>query len=287
MLRRALFGCAATVAIFGCSANDATAPSEPVGSSSSAITTSDVVSRAAEWVNAKLLYCQSPNHAQDDDTACSPVCNREDNPDWDPYRSDCSGFVSWAWGLPAPGRTTSEFAPADTAVSHAIQGTDLEPGDALNDPADHIILFVQWVTPNQSAEFYEEPGCSANPPYAHAFTSNVTITGESVYVDYEGMTFTAIRYDAIQPPDAGTDASAPDASDAKDAGAAKQDAAPKSDDDASAVEPDAGVASAPRAGAGCSAGGVPRTAGSAEGIVALVLAFVVTRRRRPRTRQAR
>jgi MYXO-CTERM domain-containing protein len=40
----------------------------------------------------------------------------------------------------------------------------------------------------------EEPGCSASTPYAHAFTSNLEISGDQVTVDYEGMTFTSIRY---------------------------------------------------------------------------------------------
>lgn len=172
------------------------------GSSSSDITTTDVISRAQQWVNAKLLYCQSPNHAHDYDTACSSTCNREDNAQWDPYRSDCSGFISWAWGLPAPGRVTGQFAPADNTVSHAIQAKDLQPGDACNYPADHIILFVKWITPNTEAEFYEEPGCSSSTPYAHSFTSSVSINGTSIYVSYEGMTFTAIRYDGITAPNA-------------------------------------------------------------------------------------
>ena len=43
----------------------------------------------------------------------------------------------------------------------------------------------------------EEPGCSVSTPYAHQFTSNVSINGDKVYVSYEGMTFYAIRYDGI------------------------------------------------------------------------------------------
>ncbi len=203
MHSRLVLGCALALSVTACSSNDApTQSSEPVASSSSDITTTDVISRAQQWVNAKLLYCQSANHAHDYDTACSSTCNRENNAQWDPYRSDCSGFVSWAWGLPAPGRVTSQFAPADNSVSHAIQATNLQPGDALNYPADHIILFVKWITPNKEAEFYEEPGCSSSTPYAHSFTSTVTINGSSVYVSYEGMTFTSIRFDNIQPPNA-------------------------------------------------------------------------------------
>ncbi len=201
MVSRFLFALAGGCALVACSSTDTTStPSEPVASESSDITTTDVISRAQQWVNAKLLYCQSANHQHDYDTACSSTCNRQDNPDWDPYRSDCSGFVSWAWGLPAPGRVTSQFAPADNSVSHAINAIDLEPGDACNYPADHIIMFVKWITKGSSAEFYEEPGCSSSTPYAHSFTSNVTISGSTIHVAYEGMTFTAIRYDKIQPP---------------------------------------------------------------------------------------
>src|SRR6185436_20160022 len=102
----------------------------------------EAVARAEEWVAVKLPYCQSPNGARDYDAACSAYCHRPSNPAWDPYRSDCSGLVSWAWGLPAPGRVTWQFAPADNSVSHAINGIDLQPGDALNVSSEHIILFV-------------------------------------------------------------------------------------------------------------------------------------------------
>jgi len=203
MLRHGLLVAIGALGLVACSSTpENPQASEPVASSTEDITTDDVIARAQQWVNAKLKYCQAPNHAHDYDTACSSTCNRQDNPDWDPYRSDCSGFISWAWGLPAPGRVTSQFAPADNTVSHAINGIDLEPGDALNYPADHIILFVKWITKGSQAEFYEEPGCSSSTPYAHAFTSSVTINGSSVHVSYEGMTFTAIRYNKIQPPNA-------------------------------------------------------------------------------------
>jgi hypothetical protein len=195
----------AVSSLLGLAACGAPEPSmrEAVGSSAQAISTTTILSRADEWVTADLLYCQSPNGAADPDPSCPAVCTRESNPDWDPYRSDCSGFVSWAWGLPAPGRTTDEFAPADTTVSYVIDGTDLQPGDALNIPADHIVLFVSWVTVGSEANFYEEPGCSATPPYAHAFASAVSITGSDVYIDYEGATFTAIRFTGVGVSDGG------------------------------------------------------------------------------------
>jgi len=194
---------------------------EPTGSTSEPLTTvtrSEAIANAEQWVQAKLQYCQSPNGQPDPDTACSSTCQRESNPAWDPYRSDCSGFVSWAWELPAPGRVTSTFAPFDTTVSNTIQCADLEPGDAANrDSGGHIVLFKEWVTPGTKAVFIEEPGCSASEPYAHEFTSDVTCSGTDVDIAYEGTTFTTIRYDDIvdDPVDAGTGddggGSAPDA----------------------------------------------------------------------------
>ena len=198
-------------------------PGEVTATTSAAITSDDAISRAQQWVTAKLLYCQSANGQPDDDTSCSPVCNRESNPQWDPYRSDCSGFVSWAWDLPAPGRVTGEFAPFQTDITTAIQANDLQPGDACNLTAGgHIVLFVQWVTPGKSALFMEEPGCSANPPYAHEFQSDVTISGVNIDIAYEGESFTAIRYSQLtQSPD---DAGAPTEAGEPDTGAPQEDA---------------------------------------------------------------
>jgi len=150
------------------------------------------VKRADEWVTAKLKYCQAPNHERDYDAACSTYCNRLDNPAWDPYRSDCSGLVSWAWKLPAPGRVTTQFAPFETDITHAIQATNLRPGDAVNN-RDHIMLFKKWVTHPTRATFIEEPGCSSSTPYAHEVTEDVTISGSTINVPGHDP-FTAIRY---------------------------------------------------------------------------------------------
>ncbi len=183
------------VVIAGCGPAPEPGPGEDIGQTSAAISRSNVISRAMEWVDAKLQYCQAAYHQHDYDTACSSICNRQENPAWDPYRSDCSGFVSWAWGLPAPGRVTTGFAPFNTAVSHTINGSNLAPGDALNN-SEHIVLFKGWVTKGSKADLLEEPGCSF-VGHAHEFTSNVTISGSSVYISYEGNSFTAIRYNNI------------------------------------------------------------------------------------------
>lgn len=197
-LALASVACAFIGAAAGCSSAP---PQEDVASSSSsAITTTDVLSRAEQWVAVKLQYCQSANGARDYDTACSTYCNRLSNPAWDPYRSDCSGFVSWAWGLPAPGHVTSTFAPFVTDISKVIQAKDLRVGDAVNND-HHIMLFKAWTVAGKTATFLEEPGCSSSTPYAHELTSDVTLNGSSITVAWSGDTFTAIRYDAITVPD--------------------------------------------------------------------------------------
>jgi len=172
-------------------------PPAPTPKASGPTASATVIARAKEWVDAKLHYCQSPNGVADGDRSCSSVCRRQSNPAWDPYRSDCSGFVSWAWSLPPPGRTTWGFAPSENDISHTIDGHNLQPGDALNLYTEHIILFVNWVTPGSVGHFYEEPGCSSSTPYASAFTSSVSISGSTVYVSYLGMTMQAIRWNSI------------------------------------------------------------------------------------------
>ena len=151
------------------------------------------VARAREWSDAQLHYCQAPNHKPDADADCPSTCDRMDNLVWDPYRSDCSGLVSWAWALPAPGRTTKDFAPFKTDLSHVIAAADLRAGDAVNND-NHIMLFAAWVAPG-TAIFIDEPGCSSATPYAQEFMAGVTTTGNRLDIEHRG-TFTAIRYDA-------------------------------------------------------------------------------------------
>src|SRR3569623_1248735 len=167
------------------------AGSDPTGPDAGP-TVLETIARAQLWVDAQVPYCQAANHQPDYDSACSSTCTRPDVPDWDPYRSDCSGFVSWAWKLPAPGRVTRTFAPFKTDITSVINAMDLAPGDAVNN-SEHIMLFKARVTPGMTATFMEEPGCSSTEPYAREFTADVTIDATSISVLHHG-TFTAIRY---------------------------------------------------------------------------------------------
>ncbi|MBS2019106.1 MAG: hypothetical protein JST00_39930 [Deltaproteobacteria bacterium] len=102
------------------------------------------LARARQWIAAEMPYCGGPNGGKD--LICGGTCTRSGaakSAEWDKYRSDCSGFVSWSWGLAAPGQTTRSLAPYDTAVSVVIPVDDLAPGDALNG-AGHVMLFGGW-----------------------------------------------------------------------------------------------------------------------------------------------
>jgi hypothetical protein len=154
-------------------------------------------------VLTRLRVLQAIRGGADVDSSCAHICNRPSVAAWNAYRSDCSGFVSYAWGLSPPGLTTGAFGP----VSSSIQASQLQPGDAIVRPGIHIILFVSWNVQGSSANFYEEPGCSSNPNYAHAFTSAVSISGSQITV--RGATYNAIRYGGSTPAASSSSPSSP------------------------------------------------------------------------------
>jgi hypothetical protein len=86
------------------------------------------------------------------------------------YRQDCSGFVSYAWGLAQPGPVTSQFR--DYAAR--IPFTTLELGDAVNNEGisedGHMILFWHWADDSHtrfwalemSGRFTDDDGTNSN-----------------------------------------------------------------------------------------------------------------------------
>jgi hypothetical protein len=69
---------------------------------------------------------------------------------------DCSGFVSAAWGL-----STHFSTAAIPSISSRIDAWDLRPGDALNKPNSHVMLFLRF-TPDRKAEVMEATPGSCN-----------------------------------------------------------------------------------------------------------------------------
>jgi hypothetical protein len=81
------------------------------------------------------------------------VCTRN-APRTDVTGVDCSAFVSAAWGL-ASHFTTAAIPAIATPLSNAWE---LRPGDALNKPHSHVMLFLRF-TPDRKAEVMEaSPG---------------------------------------------------------------------------------------------------------------------------------
>ena len=95
-----------------------------------ALTRSQIIARAQDWMNQQIPYSQTEGW--------------EDSAAGGPYRMDCSGFVSMAWGL-SSSLVTSTLPSVSTVTSSNISGdTNINPGDALDYTADHVVLFDHW-----------------------------------------------------------------------------------------------------------------------------------------------
>lgn len=90
---------------------------------------STIMARAQRWVKNKVPYSQTRSY--------------------EGHRTDCSGFVSMAWGLPKPGLTTYTMH----TVARNITKSELLPGDAINAESRHIVLFGGW-TNSSKTHFY-------------------------------------------------------------------------------------------------------------------------------------
>jgi cell wall-associated NlpC family hydrolase len=57
--------------------------------------------------------------------------------------TDCSGFVQNCWGVTRQKESTGTLAK----MCLAIEKRDLKPGDILDSPGDHVVLFRRWTNP--------------------------------------------------------------------------------------------------------------------------------------------
>ncbi|SCG81606.1 NlpC/P60 family protein [Micromonospora rifamycinica] len=145
-------------------------PCESNGSDKSP-TRSEVLTRARSWLSVGIPYSQER-------------CYRNQYGD---YRTDCSGFVSMAWGL---GGSGSAFWTGNLLNrSHTIARSDLKPGDALlrhtgDTSENHVALFVAW---SDSAH--------TKPTVMEQTGSRDTV--EDVWSASYSSQYTPIRYDNI------------------------------------------------------------------------------------------
>lgn len=95
------------------------------------ISSDEIIWRAQDWVNRRVPYSQS------DYT--------------DGYRQDCSGYVSMAWASSQPGHTTYNMQE----ICHPISRWELQPGDAILNTQNHVLLFHYWVNNDQFYQYAE------------------------------------------------------------------------------------------------------------------------------------
>jgi MYXO-CTERM domain-containing protein len=166
---------------------------EPLGVTSEAISSSDVITCAEEWVADQVPYCGGVNGGTD--YICGGTCSRP-SAAWDNYRSDCSGFVSWCWKIASDPTTSSYMVDKSGANGwHTIALADLQAGDALVCDG-HIKIFSQLVSATK-AEVYEESNCGK---VAHKSVESFTKSGETVKFQYDSRVYHAIRRNGILPP---------------------------------------------------------------------------------------
>jgi hypothetical protein len=76
---------------------------------------------------------------------------------------DCSGFVSYCWGLRTHKYTTSNIREIAGKPKYNWF-SDMKPGDALNKPGSHIVLFAGY-NPDGTINIYEASGSAARVIY--------------------------------------------------------------------------------------------------------------------------
>jgi hypothetical protein len=86
-------------------------------------------------------------------TMAGNVCTKND-PRNDVVGVDCSAFVSATWGL-AQHYTTVAIPSITTVIENAW---DLQPGDALNKPGSHVMLFLRFTADRKAEVMEASPG---------------------------------------------------------------------------------------------------------------------------------
>lgn len=137
----------------------------------------EAIERAQSWVDAGVGYQAGGTYSNQYGT----------------YRTDCSGFVSMALGLP-----TSYTTGTLESVSYAIAKDGLEPGDIINNPAEgasgHVVLFAGWADDARTRYIaYEES------PSGGAHVSEIPYPYWPGYGTFTPRRYTGIRVESPEP----------------------------------------------------------------------------------------
>ncbi|MDA5283692.1 hypothetical protein [Streptomyces sp. Isolate_45] len=134
------------------------------------VTREQIIARAKHWVDERVPY--SREHFWKDDATGGR------------YRQDCSGFVSMAWQL-----KDSMVTQTLPSVADRISFDQLEPGDALDYPDAHALLFGGWTNKAKGDFFYYSQSNTRIP--AHKTNANIH---DSRIADHPRGAYVALRY---------------------------------------------------------------------------------------------
>ena len=127
----------------------------------------EIVARAESWLTPPVPYSQEKFH---------------DN-EYGSYRTDCSGYVSMAWGI--PGRPPNIHGGLDTIglalAGFVISRFELRTGDVVlnsigTNLTRHVVLFARWARADRSAYWGYEQAAGAGTrfrefPYPHEISA--------------------------------------------------------------------------------------------------------------------
>ena len=117
----------------------------------------EIIARALVWVELQVPYDQGVYR--------------------DGYRTDCSGFVSYAWEL--MNSDGEPISPDTVALGNTygsdISLTDIQPGDIINNKRSgndgHVVMFVNWI----DQEYTKFTAYEENGGYGKAVQTELTI----------------------------------------------------------------------------------------------------------------
>jgi hypothetical protein len=122
------------------------------------ITRTEVIARAQDWYNRRADLSYDSSRAGGTLITDVDGVNR--------YGADCSGFVSMAWRLsPGTAGGLNTAGLARPSVTTRIDGTDLLPGDILDYPGQHVVLFDRWESDHVHFSYYS----FGSTPIKHVF----------------------------------------------------------------------------------------------------------------------
>jgi hypothetical protein len=149
------------------------APTPPASTIGGSISRAEVLARGKNWYDRDVPYSKTATAVDVSGTKS--------------YRTDCSGFVSMAWHL-----STSETTSTLGTVATTISKNALRPGDALDDAAEHAVLFIGWKDQDAGTfYYYSESNPDVDMQYGSANVNSGSIAG------HPASDYVALRYDKI------------------------------------------------------------------------------------------